>query len=293
MQRLPLIALLLFFGTAVLPCRAQTAFDVEVTGQGTPMLLIPGLGCDGAVWDATVAHYQDRYECHVLTLAGFAGQPALDDPAPFLPRVRDEIIAYVAAQNLEKPVVVGHSLGGFLALSLGSTAPDRFGPLVVVDGLPFLPGAMMPGATPESVRPMAEGIRAQSRQRQSAGQVEQQLKGYLKNMVTAEADIARAAAWGAASDGPTYGQAMYELYTTDLRPALPKIQAPTLVMGAWIGYQEWGATRASVLANYRAQFENLPHAELEMFDEAKHFIMWDDPAGFLRVLDQFLTRQKS
>ena len=53
-------------------------FAVTVTGSGRPMVLIPGLACGGSVWDATVAHYKASYECHVVTLAGFAGQPAIE-----------------------------------------------------------------------------------------------------------------------------------------------------------------------------------------------------------------------
>jgi N-formylmaleamate deformylase len=47
-------------------------FGARVTGTGKPVILVPGLGCDGAVWDTTVAHFKDKCECHVLTPAGFA-----------------------------------------------------------------------------------------------------------------------------------------------------------------------------------------------------------------------------
>jgi len=40
------------------------------------MILIPGLSCPGDVWDETVAHYKDRYQMHVLSLAGFRGRTA-------------------------------------------------------------------------------------------------------------------------------------------------------------------------------------------------------------------------
>ena len=53
-----------------------TAFSVQVTGTGKPMIFIPGLASSGAVWDSTVAHYASRYQCFVLQLAGFAGAPA-------------------------------------------------------------------------------------------------------------------------------------------------------------------------------------------------------------------------
>ena len=50
-----------------------TSFRVQVVGKGRPMILIPGLMSSGETWNSTVARYQDRFECHVLTLAGFAG----------------------------------------------------------------------------------------------------------------------------------------------------------------------------------------------------------------------------
>jgi pimeloyl-ACP methyl ester carboxylesterase len=60
------------------PSPAPTAFSVAVTGQGKPAVLIPGFNSSGAVWDGTVAQRKGRFQCHVLTLAGFAGQPRVD-----------------------------------------------------------------------------------------------------------------------------------------------------------------------------------------------------------------------
>lgn len=84
------------------------------------MLLIPGLSSSGEVWDGVVARYQDRFECHVLTLAGFAGQPAI--AAPFLSPERDAILRYIEEKHLEPPLIVGHSLGEALALMIAEKA---------------------------------------------------------------------------------------------------------------------------------------------------------------------------
>src|SRR5436305_1731639 len=100
---------------------AGDAFQVKVSGHAKPMILIPGLSSSGETWDTTVAHYRDRFECHVLTLAGFAGVPRV--PAPMLERVREDMAEYIRKNKMEKPVVVGHSLGGFLALDLASNYP--------------------------------------------------------------------------------------------------------------------------------------------------------------------------
>ena len=51
---------------------AQAPFQTKVTGHGRPMILIPGLSCPGEVWDGTVDHFKNRFEMHILSLAGFA-----------------------------------------------------------------------------------------------------------------------------------------------------------------------------------------------------------------------------
>jgi pimeloyl-ACP methyl ester carboxylesterase len=88
------------------------SFSVTVTGRGPAVVLIPGLLSSDEVWASTVERYHGRYTLHTVTLAGFGGPPPVG--SPFLPRVRDELIAYVKSQGLEKPVIVGHSLARIL-----------------------------------------------------------------------------------------------------------------------------------------------------------------------------------
>src|SRR5579864_8447805 len=87
------------------PKSNAAAFHVTVTGHGQPMILIPGLSSASEVWDSSVTHYKDRYECHVLTLAGFAGQPPID--GPLLVTAREELAAYIRDKHLERPVLIG------------------------------------------------------------------------------------------------------------------------------------------------------------------------------------------
>ncbi len=70
--------------------RAAPAVTVEVTGSGPAMLLVPGLLSSGDVWQQVVEHFRPRYQCHVLTLAGFAGVPPVDHPSRA--RVRADLL---------------------------------------------------------------------------------------------------------------------------------------------------------------------------------------------------------
>jgi len=167
---------------------AQDSFRVQVTGKGQPIILIPGLSSSGETWDTTVARYQDRFECHVLTLAGFAGAPRAASPeGGMLAKVRDEIAEYIHSRKLSKPVVIGHSLGGFIAMDLAARYPDLPGKLVIVDTYPFTMG-LNPNVTPAQAKTIAVQIR-----KGIAGMSQEAYEAYAmagtstNNMVTSEA----------------------------------------------------------------------------------------------------------
>jgi N-formylmaleamate deformylase len=262
------------------------SFYVEVTGHGQPMILIPGFASSGKTWDSTVAHYKDRYECHVLTLAGFAGEPRID--APLLETVRIDLAAYIRANKMNKPVIVGHSLGGVLALWLAEREPALVGPLVIVDSLPFLAGVMNPGATAESVQAQATQMRKMYGGPPTA-QSDKMGEMAVKAMVTSPADFEMIMDWSRKSDRVAMGDAMYEMMTTDLRGDLDKITSRTLVLGTWIAYKQY-ATRDQVEKNFRAQYATLKNYDFVLSDNARHFVMLDDPAGFFQAVDSFLKR---
>ena len=251
------------------------------------MILIPGLASSGKTWDSTVAHYKDKYECHVLTLAGFAGQPPMAwQQDAYLQAVRDDIITYIRDKKLQRPAIVGHSLGGFLALWIGEEAPDLVGRLVIVDSLPFFAGVMDDQATVDSVKPMVEQMR-KTMKAQTAEQAAKMSEMQIRMMVTGDADFEMVKGWGRESDRPTVNEAFAELFSNDIRPGLSKIQSPTLVMGTWIGYKDY-ATREQVDKRFHDQYAALKNAKIVLTDTARHFIMLDDREGFLRDLDAFL-----
>jgi pimeloyl-ACP methyl ester carboxylesterase len=265
--------------------QSQRSFDVKVSGKGKPIILIPGLSSAGSTWDGTVKHFENRFECHVLTLAGFAGKPPID--APLLDTVAKDLIAYVQEKKLDHPVIIGHSLGGYLALKLAAAHPDLFGRIVIVDALPYFAGASNPNITLDAAKQMAESMRKQilSSSAAAAGFSPEQM---AVTMATRPEDIARIAEWTRQSDVKTVAGAMYDLFSTDLRDDIAAIRVPTLVFGTWIAYKDY-ATRDQIESNFRRQYAKLPNYKLVLFDHAKHFLMWDDPEMFYREVDDFLA----
>lgn len=263
------------------------AFKVEVSGQGPAMILIPGLASSGEVWDGTVQHFcgAGKRQCHVLTLAGFAGQPALD--GPLLAAAEQQLSQYITEQKLATPVLVGHSLGGFLALKLASDQPAQVGRLVIVDALPAMGAIQLPSITGAQLKQMGDGMRAQMLN-QSADDFRKNARASVATMASTPADVERIAGWGQRSDQVAVANAMADMMSEDLRPQLASIKAPTLVLGAWIAYKQY-ASRAAIENTYQSQYAQLQGVKVELSDSARHFIMVDDPAWMYARMDQFLN----
>lgn len=111
-------------------------FEITVTGVGHPVVFIPGFARSGRVWEPIVGRLQG-VEAHVISFPGFAGVPPVREPS--LARIHAELERYILDSGLAEAIVVGHSLGGHMALWLAETLPS-LGGVVDVEGFPFLAG---------------------------------------------------------------------------------------------------------------------------------------------------------
>jgi len=264
---------------------APAAFRVERAGQGRPMILIPGLMSSGEVWNGAVEHFRDRYDMHVLTLAGFAGVPPLGTER-FLEMERDAIIRYIREQKLTRPVLVGHSLGAFLAYWIAATTPDLVGPVVAVDGVPYLAALGDASATPERMRAQAEQLAAVYRSF-SPVQMGAQSMLSMRGLANDSATWALGARWAEISDPVTTGRAMAEMMTTDLREQVAAIPSPVLLVAAVGGFPE--PAQPAAMARFEAQLARVPQKQVAMAARARHFVMYDDPSFLFSTMDHFLT----
>lgn len=274
--------------TAAQEAGNHPAFQMKVAGEGRTVILIPGLASSGTTWDATVERLSAHYRCVELTLAGFAGVPPIN--GPLLTEARDQIAQYIRDNRLERPVIMGHSLGGSIALDLAAHYPALVGPVIIVDSLPFFAGAWFQVKTLAAAQPTIEQMRKgmetmtheqwEAMTRSGAG---------TNSMATSAKDQKTLIDWGLASDQKTVTDAMIELVSTDLRPELSKIETPVLVLGTWVGLSAYGVTKEAAIAEFREQYAGVNDFQFAMADKARHFVMWDDPAWFNAQVEGFLA----
>lgn len=265
-------------------------FHVRIDGPEHPVgdvILIPGLSSSPEVWDGLTDQLKGRYRVHRLHIQGFAGAPAEDNATgPVAAPVAEDLARYIAEQHLNKPAVIGHSMGGTIAMMLAARHPDSVGKLMVVDMVPFM-GAMFgaPGATAESVTPTADQIYAGMTTGPEEG-YRQQSAAAVTGMIQTESLRAGPLEDAATSDRAVSASAFRELIVTDLRPELPHITAPTEVVYA--RFNDARMTPEITDGIYRASFATLPSAQLKRIDDSAHFIMLDQPAAFAAEVNAFL-----
>jgi len=241
---------------------------VTVRGAGRDVLLIAGLASGPGLWSGLMAA-TPGYRWHLVHVRGFAGLAAdANASGPLVQPLADEIARYIKVAGLVRPAVVGHSMGGTLAMMLG--LKGMAGRIMVVDMLPE--GAAMVGGT-------AQGM----------GYLANQLSQYFTGTKAGRAYLAQivAGAPGAkGSDPDVIANALRDLANVDLGPQLGRIGVPMEVVYA-VGADTTQA--AQITRNFRSAYAAKKDLKLTPIGPSGHVIMADQPGRFNAVVKQFLS----
>jgi pimeloyl-ACP methyl ester carboxylesterase len=224
-------------------------------GNGTPIVLLHGLGGSSDWWRHNIEVLAERYLVSAVDLVGF-GRNRLFAKRSKLPLRFDDIAGLLARwieSSFDVPVhLVGNSMGGHIAIHLAASRPDLVRSLVLVDatGIPF---EVAPGAHIESLA---------------------MPYGWRTFLLILARDLFRA--------GPTaIALAFARLLRDDARPLLRSLTMPVLLI--------WGEHDPLVPLTYaRQMIELVPHAKLRVIPRAGHIPMWENPRGFNEALLAFL-----
>ena len=104
------------------------------TGDGPPLVILHGLFGNARNWDAIAGRLARDWRVLAFDLRNHGDSP-WDDDCRYTAMAAD-VIAGLEARAIERAAVVGHSMGGKVAMALALDAPDRVAGLVVVDIAP-------------------------------------------------------------------------------------------------------------------------------------------------------------
>jgi N-formylmaleamate deformylase len=248
---------------------APTRFSVVVQGTGPDVILIPGLTGSRDVWKGTAAAVPG-YRYHFVQVAGFANTPARGNAkGNVVGPVAEEVARYIHARGLRRPAIVGHSMGGTVAMMVAARHPSLPGKLMVVDMLPQPAGIL--GGDAAGMRGLADSLRDLGASPGGRRLVESAIRLFGNPEGGADPDVT--------------ARATHELALTDLTAELPRIAAPLTVVYASLD----PSRRSADDGRYRAAYARKRGAKLIRIDDSGHMIMYDQPARFRAELKAFLA----
>ncbi len=114
--------------------RATVSLHYEEVGAGEPALVFLHGWCDDAGnWAATTEAFAGTHRCVVPEMRGHGRSGMPRDHAFFPEALASDVVALCGAAGIERPVLVGHSFGGFLAALVVSRSPGFARAVVVED----------------------------------------------------------------------------------------------------------------------------------------------------------------
>ncbi|MEN5169671.1 alpha/beta hydrolase [Brevundimonas pondensis] len=265
------------------PAFASDRLSVEVMGQGPDVILIPGFASSRDVWRPLAERLSATHRVHLVQLAGFAGEAWSHGDGAFVQPAVDEVARY--AKTLNRPAIIGHSMGALTGLLVAQQHPEVVGKLMSVDSLPFFSALYGPTATAESAKPFAEQAAAGILNADAAGYRVQQERT-AGGMMRSAAGRAAMVEWSIASDRHAMASAIRDVMTTDARPGLAAMTTP--VWAVYAADAEGGVPAVMADGMWAREYAALPGVKLVRVDDSRHFIMNDQPERLDALVDEFL-----
>ncbi len=225
---------------------------------GAPgVVLLHGLSGSHRWWLKTIPALAERYRVHVPELVGF-GASRRPPRQPDIPEMAGVILGWLDALELERPHLVGHSMGGQVSIHLAAGHPERVDRLVLVSA---------------SGIPRARTLR--------------ELRRFMSELALPRTWVrprfASTIVLDALRAGPrALARATASILGDDVRPLLPRIRSRTLLV--------WGALDPlTPPAQGEEMARGIPGARLRVFPAAAHIPMVEWPEVFNHTLLSFLA----
>lgn len=247
-------------------------------GQGAPIVLLHGLFGSGRNWFSVARHLAAHWQVSALDLRNHGSSPWGDSMT--YPDMAKDVLAFLDAQDIRQAVVLGHSMGGKVAMTLADLAPERVTALIAVD--------IAPVYYEPTLRPFLQGMMAidltgiqSRRQADSALSVavpDTNVRGFLlQNLVQ------------------TDGAYRWRINLSAIDTQLESLGIePTLTLAGLYDFPVqsiYGAQSTYMNTNARAQMQAVyPNCEFAPISDAGHWVHAEQPTLFQSALDQFLTR---
>jgi pimeloyl-ACP methyl ester carboxylesterase len=271
-----------------------TPIDVVELGAGDPIVFIHGHAGSWTNWLEQLPVLARSHRVVAMDLPGFGRSPLPEHAISITEYARD-VEAVMEQLGIDTAVVVGNSMGGFIAAELAIRFPARVSGLVLVSAAGLstkyaqMPARFMANAMYERGLEVIAPLTRVPPRRAARLARRRRLRGAALYLVAAHPQsLHPAMAWelvrGSGAPAVAAGSAAIARY--DFRDRLPEIACPTLIV--------WGDTDRTVPPSAADEFMRLiPGSRKVIFEDTGHLPMIERPARFNALLNKFLAGEGS
>lgn len=243
-------------------------------GEGVPILFLHGIGGGARVFGPQLAHFGKRYRAIAWDMPGYANSAPL--PLVTMEALAASLAGFIKALELDRPILVGHSLGGMIVQRLLAASPRIARGVVLSQTSPVFGGrdpAWADDFIASKLGPLDSGHSMETLATEA-------IRESIGEGADAAGVAAAEAAFGAVPES-TYRDMVLAMPGFDQREALAQIAVPTLVVAGSLD-------RMTPPAGCERMAGRIPGARYVVLDNAGHLAHAEQPAAFNAALDEFL-----
>jgi pimeloyl-ACP methyl ester carboxylesterase len=248
----------------------EQSVHYQKKGQGYPIVLLHGWGCDLHIFDPIIADLKQHFTVYTVDFPGF-GQSPEPKEAWGTEQYAELMEAFFKTLEIKNPILLGHSFGGRVIIRMAARVQPR---KIILTG----------GAGIKAERPVSYYFKVYFYKTLKWLASLPGLKSLLAATMESYRKKAGSADYQQASE--VMRGVLIKAVNEDLRDLLPGIKTSTLLI--------WGALdTATPLKDGKLMEQRIPDAGLVVLEGGTHYAFLEQSARFLTIINHFLEEDKS
>jgi len=265
---------LIFLSTISMLYSQNSNLTISKNGQGEDqIILISGLACKNEIWNQTIDSLSKN-----ATIYAIDYYEDKNSELTTIEQVTNQIIDWTINQKIKDPTIIGHSLGGAIALNVAFKIPNNIANLIILDAYPSIVAL---SNLDFKVNPKND---CSAFVKQFTSMTEEQFKNIqstnLTQMTIKPLERQKLLDWLIHCDRVNYALLLCDYLNTDIRENIRSINCPTLILAS--------KSMKSFEKNIDYQYKNLEQYKIIYSKNGLHFLMFDDYSWYINKIKMFI-----
>jgi pimeloyl-ACP methyl ester carboxylesterase len=266
---------ILIFSISTLFCQTNN-LTIDKNGNGNQkIILISGLACKNEIWRQTI--YSLQTDATVFSIDYYNDS---NKEQVAIENIINQILNWINTQKIDNPIIIGHSLGGIIAMKVAFKLKSKITKLIIIDSYPAISALSNPNFISKPNNNCTSFVDKFS------SMTSEQYKNFqtsnYSHMTLDEEVKEKLLDWALNYNRSNYSKLLCDYLNTDLRKSLDSIRCPSLILAS--------KSMITLKENINEQYERLIMHKLKYSKKGLHFLMIDDFDWYINEIIKFIRR---